>query len=164
MNIRRSTWHARVYFLWNANGYFKTGHRVDTFGERKEYRENLCHYVRAVLIWAPCWWWVKGRRRWVGYGIVAAIVAAICSYLGTRSPDKALSALLQVSIGLGVGGVGGGALFGAGFLFMRHDAKARKRRMQEPKPQDSFWLNVVWNYLVARKRKVCPFIEFEDEA
>jgi len=44
MVVKLNSWHGRLYQYWRRDARFKN---TDT------YRENLCHYSRVVLIWAP---------------------------------------------------------------------------------------------------------------
>jgi hypothetical protein len=46
LEIDPDTWHARVYEYWRTRAEFN----IDG------YQENLCHYWRAVVIWAPLAW------------------------------------------------------------------------------------------------------------
>ncbi len=49
--VSAQSWHAKMYSYWRQHGLIKT----------KDYRENLCHYVRVVLIWAPIAWMYNAR-------------------------------------------------------------------------------------------------------
>lgn len=42
----KQSWHAKWYAFWRRNGKRKN---------TPEYVENLCHYVRVILFWAPLW-------------------------------------------------------------------------------------------------------------
>lgn len=46
LNVSKRTWHGRLWHWWRDNSEFKNG-KADS------YRENLCHYVRVILFWAP---------------------------------------------------------------------------------------------------------------
>lgn len=49
IRIRQSAWYHQIYLWWLAHG-----------GQVREgYRENLCHYMRVILIWAPLLWFFK---------------------------------------------------------------------------------------------------------
>lgn len=41
--VSRNSWHGRLYHFWRDHAEFKTS----------GYRENLCHYVRVILLWGP---------------------------------------------------------------------------------------------------------------
>lgn len=43
VTVSRKSWHGRLYQYWRDHAKYKT------YG----YRENLCHYVRVVVFWAP---------------------------------------------------------------------------------------------------------------
>ena len=47
--IGADTWHGRWYRYWLSLG-----------GKQPKYKENLCHYVRVLLIWAPLRWFFRG--------------------------------------------------------------------------------------------------------
>lgn len=44
--ISKDTWHGKIYRQWRKEAILKTGEVVP-------YKENLCHYIRVVLIWGP---------------------------------------------------------------------------------------------------------------
>jgi hypothetical protein len=49
--VEPGSWHARVYHYWRDRAEFKTS----------GYRENLCHYIRVLVIWAPLAWLLTAR-------------------------------------------------------------------------------------------------------
>lgn len=49
--VSAQSWHAKMYSYWRQHGVFK----------KDDYRENLCHYVRVVLFWAPIAWLNEAR-------------------------------------------------------------------------------------------------------
>ena len=49
--VSARSWHAKMYAYWRQHGIYKTDN----------YRENLCHYVRVVLIWTPLAWMRDAR-------------------------------------------------------------------------------------------------------
>lgn len=50
LTMKSNSWHARWYRYWVSLG-----------GKRPEYKENLCHYVRVLVLWAPLRWFWHGR-------------------------------------------------------------------------------------------------------
>lgn len=61
IKVSSTSWHYNLYRWWASNSpwYRRHGH---------SYRENLCHYVRVILLWAPLlWFFSKGQVRiWKG--------------------------------------------------------------------------------------------------
>lgn len=49
LNIEQTSWHSRWYHYWLSLG----GNAPGT--------ENLCHYVRVLVFWAPAAWFFRGR-------------------------------------------------------------------------------------------------------
>lgn len=49
ISVDQDAWHYRVYQWWQYHG------GRNNWG----YRENLCHYMRVILIWAPLFWLFK---------------------------------------------------------------------------------------------------------
>lgn len=41
--VSKKSWHGRLYLFWRRNASYKV----------ENYKENLCHYVRVLLFWAP---------------------------------------------------------------------------------------------------------------
>jgi hypothetical protein len=50
--VPQDAWHRKVYEYWYRRGHFK----------KTGYRENLCHYVRVLLFWAPLMWFWNGQE------------------------------------------------------------------------------------------------------
>lgn len=50
LNIGHNTWHYRWYHHWLSLG-----------GKPAGYKENLCRYVRVLVVWAPLRWFFRGR-------------------------------------------------------------------------------------------------------
>jgi hypothetical protein len=56
--VSKNSWHGRLYLFWKRHASWKT----------KGYRENLCHYVRVLLFWAPISLFINlqhPKHRWV---------------------------------------------------------------------------------------------------
>lgn len=51
--IPTDTWHAKMYRQWLKFGKFKNPTYYLNYMDEEPYRENLCHYWRVVLFWAP---------------------------------------------------------------------------------------------------------------
>jgi hypothetical protein len=64
--MRHDSWHARWYRHWLKLG-----------GTRKSSRENLCHYVRVLLFWAPMRWFAGGSV----LGMPPYVLAVVLFYL-----------------------------------------------------------------------------------
>lgn len=67
LRVSSRTWHGRAYNFWRSHASFKTGN----------YRENLCHYVRVILFWAPISWFANGRisKRWTWLRPIHVVVS-----------------------------------------------------------------------------------------
>ncbi len=103
LNIATTTWHSRWYHHWL------------NLTERKPSPENLCHYVRVLLFWAPLAWLTRGRvfkvvPPWtIALGILASGVLITLFMLW---PNDVLRVLLIVGCFLG------GALLVIGAIFI----------------------------------------------
>jgi hypothetical protein len=92
--IGADTWHGRWYRYWLSLG-----------GKQPKYRENLCHYVRVLLIWAPLRWFFKARvvgwlQPWLG-ALFVVLVAAVAA-LFTFKTQESLEGLLVVGVVVGI--------------------------------------------------------------
>ena len=167
MTIKTTAWHYRVYQYWARFS--------PTYG--KGYRENLCHYVRVLLFWAPMLWtWrllSRAERLWKKLGAVLRYSLAVLFILTAAATLVALLGMLAyqiwidplafiVAIGIIVGVVAGLALMavaalGLGLLIanMLSDRKP---------PEIPGTVKLAAAYVMARKRRVCPFITFDEGA
>jgi hypothetical protein len=73
LNISQSSWHFRVYSWWKEFG---------GFSKPSWFKENLCHYMRVVLIWAPLGWFLRkpifgNLRPWIVTAFLTAILATL---------------------------------------------------------------------------------------
>lgn len=89
MSVNQNSWHYRVYLWW-----MNQGGRV-----RQGYAENLCHYMRVVLIWAPIFWFFKARlyravRLWMIALSVIITLSSMVVYL--IAPDKFFFTIFMV--------------------------------------------------------------------
>lgn len=147
MVIKANTWHARVYQWWLRHGK----------GNTPGYKENLCHYVQVLLFLAPLAWigehspttWLKRAR----VGITALCVLAGFGWFGWWIVYLAITnpILLAIIAGSVVGGVVIVAL-----LMILGIVLITDRELEVPGT-----IKLVGGYIGARKRRICPFIEFE---
>lgn len=145
LDVERTSWHFRWYSYWLQTG------RANSLG----YRENLCHYVRVLVFWAPITWidqhtvWDWGKlvlalmllygAGWIGLLIVLAILA------------KLWLVLLSVSVFLGV-------VLSGSLAVLSAKALHRKR------PSIPGTVKLGAAYVMAKKHRICPFITFDDES
>jgi hypothetical protein len=93
--VQPDSWHAQVYQYWRARGHLKTS----------GYRENLCHYVRVLVIWAPLMWFFRGQetqkiKPWVYAAVPTTLAAVALSFY--RWTLGALDVLMWMGIFTGV--------------------------------------------------------------
>lgn len=50
--ISGTSWHFKIYQWWKNESHFETKKPLG-------FRENLCHYMRVVLIWGPIGWFFR---------------------------------------------------------------------------------------------------------
>ena len=98
ITISADSWHYQIYQWWkNHGGSIKSN-----------YRENLCHYMRVLMIWVPLFWFFlvplyKWIRPWmVAAGLVWGIVlwqagapVRVTLYLATLLALMAISLILN---------------------------------------------------------------------
>lgn len=70
IEVDQDAWHYHVYQWWQRHGG----------RNRRGYRENLCHYMRVLLIWVPLFWFFKvpiykGVRAWMPAGFILWLIA-----------------------------------------------------------------------------------------
>lgn len=146
MIINTNSWHFRWYAYWLGTGR----------GVQPGYRENLCHYVRVLLFWAPMTWldqhtswnWGKLAERITLGGLVLTILALIGYGVVTAAITQPTKSLMAI-------GSLGGLLVVTGLVVL--GVKTRRGKPLEVPGT----LKLVGGYVVAKKRRVCPFLTFE---
>lgn len=160
MRISTRSWHGRVYRWWCNSKHTAYRWRFDAPGRR---RDNLCHYVRVVILYAPMLW--VGTKRvsrgpaWLRVGhLVGLAVALLAVVVGlVLAPTETLD--LLVTFGVAVGSI---VLFLTimYWLFVIHEWFEDRAK---PDRGPGF-AKVALELIKAKKRRVCPFIEVVDDA
>lgn len=153
LTVSSRSWHGRAYLYWRRHATYKEIERHP--------RENLCHYMRVVLIWAPLGWLARTHVKkgvefsWMAlfFSIVAVIIYAA---LWITIPWQTLGGTAMVV------GIVGAIIF---LAWLDHTLKERKRKRQlnPPDPADEGFMSVLVRAASAKKAKVCPFIDIEDD-
>lgn len=156
--IPQNRWHARIWAYWHEIAFFKN---------KRRYTENLCHYWRVVLFWGPVMaffnWFLAGgkpsdpRNRedkvppvfFLAFGLILGTWGAIAFSVGSI----ALGATIFVGGPLGLAATIAGAVFVAGKI-----DDYQRDRMYGDAPKEP---NMAWEYIKAKKHRVCPIIEVE---
>lgn len=90
--VSTSSWHGKMYAFWKENSKFKNG---------AAYRENLCHYCRVILIWAPismfAFYEVLGMPPWA-WLFLGTLFAGI-TYAIVTSPLTSTLSVIGVIVG-----------------------------------------------------------------
>jgi hypothetical protein len=151
--ISSDSWHGRRYLKWRKEyGIYK----------KYNYRENLCHYIRIVLFWSFVDWFILPPKSndkkippiyWLmGLVILAGFITACVVYPVTMAIT--VGAMILVSL----------IAAGIAVLVTRHKEKqlaSPSNRQEDLTPKDPSFFKVVWEWLVSKKHKVCPYIEVE---
>lgn len=73
LRVTPHSWHGKLYLMWK---------RLGGDGKKYGYRENLCHYVRVVLFWAPLSWYLRAhpkRTPWLRPCVVGAVLVTVAT-------------------------------------------------------------------------------------
>lgn len=106
LEVDPHSWHAKWYNFWRDHAKYKaTG-----------YKENLCHYVRVLLIWAPIMWIRYGRIGKVPSWMPAALVIIAGVLWAGFTLIPTITQLVLIGVGVIAAAVG---LFATGVLI--HD-------------------------------------------
>src|SRR5271166_5287519 len=100
--------------------YWRTKARFKTVG----YRENLCHYVRVVLFWAPLMWVRRGRI--VKLPVWAYLVATAAGVLIWAGLTYWTDATVEVLMGVGAFLLIVGVVVGAVFVYDKNPKRVKK--------------------------------------
>lgn len=163
MRISTRTWHGRVYRFW-AN--HPENSRRWHLGNPERRQENLCHYVRVILLWAPLFWLAFTRpTRHAWFRPVQPVAVALLAAVGTvsymRWPKGSVNVLLAVAITAGVAAVCSivAVLVSLGLQYL---VALQRERRNEPERTSPTFVKVAWEFAKAKKSRVCPLIEIVD--
>jgi hypothetical protein len=154
IKISSRSWHYRVYRWWcNEYGYGYTPPGLRRDGSR----EDICHYRKVVVFWAPLTWFFSvPLYRWVRPWMVVLILAI----LGIEAWELyvnlwgALVFLLQILMAVLTLAVVIGAMFGVFYL--------REKRPGVFEPGITT-LGLIGASIQAAKDRFCPYVELPEE-
>lgn len=155
MTIKTDSWHYRWYAYWLERGR----------GNKPHYQENLCHYVRVLLFWAPMTWLdqtydAAARSKRVGVALVLLIGAAYVGLIGLLLTLLGIDYPVQFLMALGsLAGliVTLAMLYYLGRFILTH------RLPRPPTFGIPTTTRLIAACAVAKKHRICPFITFEGE-
>lgn len=155
MRLSKDTWHYRNYELWLDRSEFLKAHEL-----RNGYRQiDLCTYIRIALFWGP----IRRIPRWcdahpiAAIGIVFSVVWVTLGGLISLDSDMTLFQAfilypaIVFSLLIALAGVVMGVYYLGEWLV------DRKETVEKAQP------NIIFEHIKAKKRKVCPLIEFEHD-
>ena len=147
MNIRTSTWHAKVY----------TWFKRDCSGYDEVFTANLCPYMRTVLFWAPLrWLLISGRIGPVRIPLVflsslfVALPAIFAAIFGWEGGLTVLGVYLLILASSALFGIICGTVFGI---------RALLKKLCHVQALDTF-SSVSAEYVRGVHSKICPMIRF----
>ena len=142
MHIHTDSWHYRLYAYWlRLSG-----------GNKPGYQENLCHYMRVLVLWAPARWVRESEahipNRVIGLLLVSPL-AFVLGLIAFTYPRLFITSVLYLASGM----VAGVAVVITAYALR---AMYRSRVLKIPGT-----VRLLAAYAVAKKRRICPFITFE---
>lgn len=173
MDLDKRQWYVTWFFVSLAVlDKFRGRTSWDSDLDRYRNGTNLCHFIRVILLWTPL---VYGFHILV-YGTAIAILTywpirlfGFNGYVATI-----IGIVTFVIVVVAVAFVLQGLVNAVAFIRDKQDERAEERARQEsdsdedvPAPQPArvrqgpSFGEVLWNYLVAVKQKVCPIINFK---
>lgn len=155
LTISGKSWHGRIYKYWYKHPESKSW-RWDTDDYVASKRENLCHFLRVLFVWAPLLFLGYARpkkhltwmRPWMPL-VAGAIIASL-----TLGFMYALNGTIQVL--LTIGGI---------FLFccaLVGAAYAKDEWWEKREKKGDGFATVIKETVKAKKARICPFIERVD--
>jgi len=160
VKLNKDTWHGRNWEYWLKTSVAKRAYkyREDPWGRTRS-PANLCIYFWVAVARTP---WLKAvRNEKVQLAVMSIFIYAIAFVLGNVgfSEFLGMSPLFMFLINpllalIAVGIVIACVTFGS-FLIEKYRHRKYIHRKSEP--------NIVREYAKAKKSKVCPIIEFEDD-
>lgn len=153
MKLQNNSWYVRMFraelALWED-----FSDQWDLIGEHEE-KTNLCFFFRTILIWGPLT--ILANIIAAGVIVFSLIILPLMLFGGTS-----YLILLGIIVGIIVGGavIVSGAVKGLQRYLLWRDRRPVVKKI--PKVGPSF-THVVGTWLSAKKSKICPIIEFDQE-
>ena len=157
MELRSDRWLVRWYFwaleIWNVF----LGKYYCYYPDRE--RTNLCHFVRVIIVYCPL-------------VLVAHLATAAAMVVATVVFPIWLFGLTRYFVFLGIVTLLGGLVAVLQFSwFWTEDWRSRlwpetKTKKEKAKPEKSIgpsFFRILWKFIVATKRNVCPIITFTSQ-
>lgn len=151
MKINKDTWHYETFRWWERNSFSE-------FASARRWRHtappiSLCRYFWIVMLYVPLMWLLRGKSA-VALWVVAAfgLLSVMAKGIAAEQGISFWLAFLQVA-GVVTAIIVGGLLL----LFIAAAISTSWRKLDEGNP------SLASEYISAKKRKVCPIIEFEEE-
>ena len=147
MTINMGSWHYRWYAYW----------LVASGGNKPNYKENLCHYMRVLVFWAPLCWLGSHTPT----SVFKQILSTICLlYIGGVVFIGIPAAIVLLAIfepwALAILGVLIlGALAATLLLMFLYVTFIEGHPVEVPGT-----VKLVGSYVMAKKRRICPFLDF----
>ena len=147
MTIKTDSWHYKWYAYWLTHGR----------GNTPAYKENFCHYVRVLMFWAPITWidqhtfwdWEKLTMR----TMIGVFAVSMLGWIGLMVTVAAMTQTTKFLMAIGsLGGLLG--IIGCLILLVK---TMRGKKLEIPGT-----VKLVGSYAIAKKRRICPFIDFEE--
>ena len=163
MNLDRKSWHVRLFFSshgicdkftgFDRNWYYDDFDRSWYYDDEST---NLCHYVRVILLYAPLVF------------LAHLIFLAAALYVLILLPFQLFGTGYWYAIGI-IAALA--ALAGIAVWFHRRWefvwSKKHEEKTSQPTPEPEpvkvkrpGFFEVLWNYLIAVKQKICPTVNF----
>lgn len=164
MRVSTRSWHGRAYKRWADSGLTRWQWRWENPDRN---RENLCHYVRVILLRVPLRWFFtrtyRGRDWLRPWTVLLAVTSLLGGTVGTvTQPDAAWRVFLALLAGAAAAGLWLAAMVWGGNAVDRVRDRRRVTRGQ-PRRTDPTFRQVAWSFVKAKKKRICPFIDVVEE-
>ncbi|MEK7566730.1 MAG: hypothetical protein AAB527_01170 [Patescibacteria group bacterium] len=151
MDLDRNKWYVR-WFFWSLGicDEFTGGCQ----GEYHNNGTNLCHFCRVIFLYAPA---VLLLHITLIVFALAVLIPFPISYFGGSGYLRWLGVIVLMAF-----------IIRALKIFLRwfSNLPSRPRKMRKPEKPVEYagpsFLELVWEWLVAQKKKICPIIRFVD--
>ena len=164
MKLDTKSLHYKIYKRWlqirTRNYFYNKDSREDVDNMLRAVKDttthNLCFYMRVVFFWGPLKMYFFSPT-----ALLTTLNAALFGYIyilltlpsSTVFLHISRIAMITIATLIAFGLISAGLIVGSEYL---REAMA-KRHSKEPRP------NIIWEWLKAKKRKICPTITFEED-
>jgi len=150
MDLNRNKWYVRWYF-WSLGIVDEFCDRGDNSKHFEKAGTNLCAFMRMIMVYAPL---ILLFTAIVYAAGIASVTVLPIYFFGLKGYGIILGAIVVLVLGICL------AMMVYNSLTKKRLAKEQMAKPADTDATNPSFFRVVWQWLVAKKQKVCPLVTF----